>query len=127
MFCLIKGPVKSGNFTRKLRSLGLAIALCFAGAGLTAAVQPGAAKADSFYIGTGGVGFAFGTGGYRGGVFYGGYRGGFARKMQAAQWIVDAGFPLTLNAVVHRQNLHQLPRAIEMAVEMKARRIGFVS
>ena len=53
----------------------------------------------------------------------GGYRGGFARKMQAAQWIVDAGFPLTLNAVVHRQNLHQLPRAIEMAVEMKARRI----
>lgn len=78
MFCLIKGPVKSGNFTRKLRPLGLAIALSFAGAGLTAAVQPGAAKADSFYIGTGGVGFAFGTGGYRGGVFYGGYRGGFA-------------------------------------------------
>lgn len=53
----------------------------------------------------------------------GGYRGGFARKMQAAAWIVDIGFPLTLNAVVHRQNLHQLPRAIEMAVEMKARRM----
>ncbi|TMM51232.1 pyrroloquinoline quinone biosynthesis protein PqqE [Sulfitobacter sabulilitoris] len=53
----------------------------------------------------------------------GGYKGGFARKMQAAGWIVDVGFPLTLNAVVHRQNLHQLPRAIEMAVEMKARRI----
>ena len=43
--------------------------------------------------------------------------------MQAAAWIVEAGFPLTLNAVVHRQNLHQLPEAIEMAVEMKARRI----
>lgn len=53
----------------------------------------------------------------------GGYSGGFNRKMQAAQWIVEAGFPLTLNAVVHRQNLHQLPQAIEMAVEMKARRI----
>jgi len=53
----------------------------------------------------------------------GGYRGGFKRKMQAAQWIVEAGFPLTLNAVVHRQNLHQLPQAIEMAVEMKARRM----
>jgi pyrroloquinoline quinone biosynthesis protein E len=39
----------------------------------------------------------------------GGYKGGFARKMQAAEWIVEAGFPLTLNAVVHRQNLHQLP------------------
>ena len=53
----------------------------------------------------------------------GGYKGGFARKMQAAEWIVEAGFPLTLNAVVHRQNLHQLPEAIEMAVAMKARRM----
>ncbi|MDF3416537.1 pyrroloquinoline quinone biosynthesis protein PqqE [Sulfitobacter sp. M57] len=53
----------------------------------------------------------------------GGYKGGFDRKMQAAHWIVEAGFPLTLNAVVHRQNLHQLPQAIEMAVAMKARRM----
>lgn len=53
----------------------------------------------------------------------GGYRGGFVRKMQVAGWIAEVGFPLTLNAVVHRQNLHQLPRAIEMAVEMGARRI----
>lgn len=53
----------------------------------------------------------------------GGYKGGFKRKMQAAAWIVEAGFPLTLNAVVHRQNLHQLPDAIEMAVAMKARRM----
>ncbi len=53
----------------------------------------------------------------------GGYKGGFERKMQAAKWIVEAGFPLTLNAVVHRQNLHQLPEAIEMAVAMKARRM----
>ncbi|PRY77174.1 pyrroloquinoline quinone biosynthesis protein E [Yoonia maritima] len=53
----------------------------------------------------------------------GGYKGGFQRKMQVAAWIKDIGFPLTLNAVVHRQNLHQLPRAIEMALEMNARRI----
>lgn len=53
----------------------------------------------------------------------GGYAGGFRRKMQAANWIVEAGFPLTLNAVLHRQNLHQLPQAIEMAVAMKARRM----
>jgi len=53
----------------------------------------------------------------------GGYRGGFQRKMEVARWIGDIGFPLTLNAVLHRQNLHQLPRAIEMAVEMGARRI----
>ncbi|WP_299821310.1 pyrroloquinoline quinone biosynthesis protein PqqE [uncultured Jannaschia sp.] len=53
----------------------------------------------------------------------GGYRGGFDRKMKVAEWIGEIGFPLTLNAVLHRQNLHQLPRAIEMAVEMGARRI----
>lgn len=53
----------------------------------------------------------------------GGYKGGFKRKMQAADWIVEAGLPLTLNAVLHRQNLHQLPQAIEMAVAMKARRM----
>lgn len=53
----------------------------------------------------------------------GGYKGGFKRKMQVAEWIGDIGFPLTLNAVLHRRNLHQLPRALEMAQEMGARRI----
>ncbi|EAU47076.1 pyrroloquinoline quinone biosynthesis protein PqqE [Salipiger bermudensis] len=53
----------------------------------------------------------------------GGYKGGFKRKMQVAEWIAEIGFPLTLNAVLHRRNLHQLPRALEMAVEMGARRI----
>ena len=53
----------------------------------------------------------------------GGYKGGFRRKMQVAEWIGAIGFPLTLNAVLHRRNLHQLPRALEMAVEMGARRI----
>ncbi|MEM8958411.1 MAG: pyrroloquinoline quinone biosynthesis protein PqqE [Pseudomonadota bacterium] len=53
----------------------------------------------------------------------GGYKGGFKRKMQVADWIGAIGFPLTLNVVLHRRNLHQLPRALEMAVEMGARRI----
>ncbi|MGY9047809.1 pyrroloquinoline quinone biosynthesis protein PqqE [Puniceibacterium antarcticum] len=53
----------------------------------------------------------------------GGYAGGFKRKMQVAEWIGAIGFPLTLNAVLHRRNLHQLPRAIEMAEDMGARRI----
>lgn len=53
----------------------------------------------------------------------GGYRGGYRRKMQVAGWIAAIGFPLTLNTVLHRRNLHQLPRALEMAVEMGARRI----
>lgn len=53
----------------------------------------------------------------------GGHRGGFDRKMQVAGWIGAIGFPLTLNVVLHRRNMHQLPRAIEMAVEMGARRM----
>lgn len=53
----------------------------------------------------------------------GGYRGGYARKMQVASWIAEIGFPLTLNVVLHRRNLHQLPRALEMALEMGARRV----
>lgn len=53
----------------------------------------------------------------------GGYKGGYKRKMQVAEWIGQIGFPLTLNAVLHRRNLHQLPRALEMAQDMGARRI----
>ncbi|MEX0317198.1 MAG: pyrroloquinoline quinone biosynthesis protein PqqE [Ruegeria sp.] len=53
----------------------------------------------------------------------GGYRGGYKRKMQVAGWIGDIGFPLTLNAVLHRRNMHQLPRALEIAQDMGARRI----
>lgn len=53
----------------------------------------------------------------------GGYRGGYDRKMTVAKWIGEIGFPLTLNFVMHRGNMHQLGRAIEMAQEMGARRI----
>lgn len=53
----------------------------------------------------------------------GGYRGGYKRKMMVAEWIKAIGFPLTLNAVLHRKNMHQLPEAIKMAVSMGARRL----
>ena len=53
----------------------------------------------------------------------GGYRGGFDRKMTIARAIGDRGIPLTLNAVMHRQNLDDLDRTIEMAVELGARRL----
>ncbi|MEO1531973.1 MAG: pyrroloquinoline quinone biosynthesis protein PqqE [Pseudomonadota bacterium] len=53
----------------------------------------------------------------------GGYEGGFKRKMQVAGWIGRLGFPLTLNAVMHRQNLPDLEATIAMAVEMGARRL----
>ena len=53
----------------------------------------------------------------------GGYRGGFARKMAVAEWIGARGIPLTLNAVMHRQNLDRLPETIELAVRLGARRL----
>lgn len=53
----------------------------------------------------------------------GGYRGGFERKMAIAKEIGARGIPLTLNAVMHRQNLDDLDRTIEMAVELGARRL----
>ncbi|AVO38239.1 pyrroloquinoline quinone biosynthesis protein PqqE [Pukyongiella litopenaei] len=53
----------------------------------------------------------------------GGYRGGFDRKMKVAAEIKARGIPLTLNAVMHRHNLDDLDRTIDMAVELGARRL----
>ena len=53
----------------------------------------------------------------------GGYKGGFARKILVAEDIRKRGIPLTLNAVMHRHNMDDLPRTIEMAVELGARRL----
>ncbi|MEO1495222.1 MAG: pyrroloquinoline quinone biosynthesis protein PqqE [Pseudomonadota bacterium] len=53
----------------------------------------------------------------------GGYKGGYDRKMAVAGWVREIGFPLTLNAVMHRRNLDRLPETIEMAVAMGARRL----
>ncbi|WP_299044807.1 pyrroloquinoline quinone biosynthesis protein PqqE [uncultured Tateyamaria sp.] len=53
----------------------------------------------------------------------GGYAGGFDRKMHVAEIIADIGFPLTLNAVMHRENLDDLPATIDMARRLGARRI----
>ncbi|MDB5383486.1 MAG: pqqE [Rhodospirillales bacterium] len=53
----------------------------------------------------------------------GGYAGGHAKKLTAAAAIRAAGLPLTLNAVVHRQNLERLPEMIDLAVALGARRM----
>ena len=53
----------------------------------------------------------------------GGYQGGFDRKMIIAKEIAERGIPMTLNAVMHRHNLDDLDRTIEMAVELGARRL----
>jgi pyrroloquinoline quinone biosynthesis protein E len=53
----------------------------------------------------------------------GGYRGGFVRKMQVAGWVRALGLPLTLNAVMHKQNFDGLEATIALAVELGARRL----
>ena len=52
----------------------------------------------------------------------GGYRGAHAKKLAAAQRIRDAGLPLTLNFVVHRQNIQNVARMIDMAEKLGAER-----
>lgn len=48
---------------------------------------------------------------------------GHARKLEVARLLREAGLPLTLNAVVHRQNLDQLPGLIELALRLGAGRL----
>jgi pyrroloquinoline quinone biosynthesis protein E len=53
----------------------------------------------------------------------GGHAGGHARKLEAARLVRAAGLPLTLNAVVHRQNLDRLPALIDLALALDAGRL----
>lgn len=52
-----------------------------------------------------------------------GHPGSWDKKMAFADWVQDIGFPLTINAVVHRQNLERLPDMIKLAETLGARRI----
>ncbi|TCZ64903.1 pyrroloquinoline quinone biosynthesis protein PqqE [Roseicella aquatilis] len=53
----------------------------------------------------------------------GGTRGGHAKKLDFARQVQEAGLPLTLNAVVHRQNLDRLPQLIDLALALGAGRL----
>lgn len=52
-----------------------------------------------------------------------GFPGGHVRKMAFAGLVRDVGLPLTLNAVVHRQNLDRLDEIIALALNMGAARL----
>lgn len=45
------------------------------------------------------------------------------RKLEFANWVVEMGVPLTINAVMHRLNLDRLPETIELAQQLGARRL----
>lgn len=59
----------------------------------------------------------------RGADRIGGYAGGHAKKMSAMRLVRQAGLPLTLNAVMHRENMNDLPALIDMAVKFGAQRL----
>ncbi len=46
-----------------------------------------------------------------------------AKKIEVAKWTRELDLPLTVNAVMHRQNLHQLSDIIQMAVDLDADRL----
>jgi pyrroloquinoline quinone biosynthesis protein E len=52
-----------------------------------------------------------------------GYRGAFERKREVAGWITAARLPLTVNAVIHRANVHHAAAMVELAMELGARRV----
>ncbi len=52
-----------------------------------------------------------------------GYKGGHEKKIRAARWVRAADMPLTLNMVVHRQNLDRLEEMVALAEELDAHRI----
>lgn len=53
----------------------------------------------------------------------GGFRNGHVKKLEVSKWVRELDLPLTVNAVMHRQNIHQLKDMIDMAVELGADRI----
>jgi len=53
----------------------------------------------------------------------GGYKGGFEKKLDCGRWVAEVGLPLTLNMVVHRQNLENLEEMLALAERLAARRV----
>ena len=52
-----------------------------------------------------------------------GYKGAFARKIEVAAFVTEAGLPLTVNAVIHRANVRRAGAMVELAVRLGARRV----
>jgi pyrroloquinoline quinone biosynthesis protein E len=53
----------------------------------------------------------------------GGFKGGHAKKLQVAGLVRKLGLPLTVNAVMHRQNVEHVSGFIELAVSLGAARL----
>jgi len=53
----------------------------------------------------------------------GAYRGATQKKLDVARWVTELGLPLTVNAPIHRQNIHNVGRYIDLALELGAQRL----
>src|SRR4030095_14035877 len=53
----------------------------------------------------------------------GAYPGATQKKLDVARWVTELGLPLTINAPIHRQNIHNVGRYIELAVKLGAQRL----
>jgi PqqA peptide cyclase len=47
----------------------------------------------------------------------------FEHKLRVAEWVKDLGLPLTLNVVLHRENLERVPEIVALAETLKADRL----
>jgi len=52
-----------------------------------------------------------------------GLAGAHAKKLAFARAVAAIGLPLTVNAVIHRANIHAIPEMIELTLELGARRL----
>ena len=50
-------------------------------------------------------------------------REAFHRKIEVARWVKELGFPLTMNTVLHRENLERIGEVIALAEELHADRL----
>ncbi len=53
----------------------------------------------------------------------GAYPGATQKKLDVAKWVSELGLPLTVNAPIHRQNIHNVGRYIDLAVKLGAQRL----
>src|SRR4029078_5134133 len=45
------------------------------------------------------------------------------KKLDVAKWVTELGLPLTINAPIHRQNIHNVGRYIDLAAKLGAQRL----
>lgn len=57
------------------------------------------------------------------GDLVGGLSGAHAKKLLFAGLVVEQDIPLTVNAVIHRQNIHQVEDFVRLAVRLSAKRV----